>query len=160
MKIALLGYGKMGKEIEKISLERGHSISKIIDKEDLVDKLTNTDVAINFSTPDSAIKNIKLSLDSSVPIVSGTTGWLEHLPAVTELCKAQHTAFLYASNFSLGVNLFFELNKKLAKLMHTQPHYKAMIDEIHHTQKKDAPSGTAITTAEVVIQNSSHQEQK
>ena len=96
MKIALLGYGKMGKEIEKISLERGHSISKIIDKEDLVDKLTNTDVAINFSTPDSAIKNIKLSLDSSVPIVSGTTGWLENYNEIVKYSKKTNTSFMYS----------------------------------------------------------------
>ena len=142
MKIALLGYGKMGKEIEKISLERGHSISKIIDKEDLVDKLTNTDVAINFSTPDSAIKNIKLSLDSSVPIVSGTTGWLENYNEIVKYSKKTNTSFMYSSNFSLGVNLFFELNKKLATLVGNYKDYNINIEEVHHKQKLDKPSGT------------------
>jgi 4-hydroxy-tetrahydrodipicolinate reductase len=158
MKIALLGYGKMGKEIEKISLERGHSISKIIDKEDLVDKLTNTDVAINFSTPDSAIKNIKLSLDSSVPIVSGTTGWLENYNEIVKYSKKTNTSFMYSSNFSLGVNLFFELNKKLATLVGNYKDYNINIEEVHHKQKLDKPSGTAITLADQTIINSKYSE--
>jgi 4-hydroxy-tetrahydrodipicolinate reductase len=158
MKIALLGYGKMGREIEKISLERGHSISIIIDREDLVDKLINTDVAINFSTPDSAVNNIKLSLDSSIPIVSGTTGWLENYDDIVEHSKKTNTSFMYSSNYSLGVNLFFELNKKLATLVGNYKDYNINIEEIHHKQKLDKPSGTAITLADEIIVNSKYSE--
>ena len=158
MKIALLGYGKMGREIEKISLERGHSISIIIDREDLVDKLINTDVAINFSTPDSAVNNIKLSLDSSIPIVSGTTGWLENYDDIVEHSKKTNTSFMYSSNYSLGVNLFFELNKKLATLVGNYKDYNINIEETHHKQKLDKPSGTAITLADEIIVNSKYSE--
>ena len=158
MKIALLGYGKMGKEIEKISLDRGHSISTIIDKDDLVDKLTNCDVAINFSTPDSAINNIKLSLDSSVPIVSGTTGWLENYDDIVEYAKKTNTSFMYSSNYSLGVNLFFELNKKLSNLVSNYKDYNINIEEIHHKQKLDKPSGTAITLVNEIITKSKYSE--
>ena len=158
MKIALLGYGKMGREIEKISLERGHSISIIIDREDLVDKLINTDVAINFSTPDSAVNNIKLSLDSLIPIVSGTTGWLENYDDIVEHSKKTNTSFMYSSNYSLGVNLFFELNKKLATLVGNYKDYNINIEEIHHKQKLDKPSGTAINLADEIIVNSKYSE--
>lgn len=156
MKIALLGYGRMGKAIEKIAIDRGHVIVAKIDKDTGLEGLETADVAINFSIPDAAVGNISEALNRSVPVVCGTTGWLEKLEDIKQLCVEKNSAFLYASNFSLGVNLFFELNKKLAELMHTQPHYKAMIDEIHHTQKLDAPSGTAITLAEGLIENSTY----
>ena len=158
MKIALLGYGKMGKEIEKISLERGHSISIIVDKDDSISKLKNSDVAINFSTPDSAVNNIKLSLDSSVPVVSGTTGWLEYYNDIMEYSKKSNTSFMYSSNYSLGVNLFFELNKKLSNLLGKHKKYNIEIEEIHHKQKLDKPSGTAITLADEIILKSKYSE--
>ena len=158
MKIALLGYGKMGKEIEKISLERGHSISTIIDKNNSTDKLEDSDVAINFSTPDSAVTNIKLSLDSFVPIVSGTTGWLENYNNIVEYSKKTNTSFMYSSNYSLGVNLFFELNKKLSSLLGNYKDYNINIEEIHHKQKLDKPSGTAITLADEIIKKSKYSE--
>ena len=151
MKIALLGYGKMGKEIEKISIERGHSISVIIDKDDDVKSLIDSDVAINFSTPSPAVSSIKLALDSSVPIISGTTGWLEKYNEIVEYSKNTGTSFMYASNYSLGVNLFFELNKKLTSLLNKHDQYKIALQEIHHTEKIDKPSGTALTLAEDII---------
>ena len=117
MKVAILGYGKMGKEIEKISLFRGHEVIYKIDKESQVENIYNADVAINFSTPETAVQNITLGLKSSVPVVSGTTGWLSDLNKIKELSQEKNTSFLYSSNFSLGVNLFFELNKKLAEIM-------------------------------------------
>ena len=156
MKIALLGYGKMGKEIEKISIERGHSISVIIDKEDDVKSLIGSDVAINFSTPSSAVSNIKLSLDSSIPIISGTTGWLENYNEIVEYSKNTKTSFMYASNYSLGVNLFFELNKKLTSLLNKHDQYKIALQEIHHTEKIDKPSGTALTLAEDIIKGTDY----
>ena len=146
----------MGKEIEKISLERGHSISIIVDKDDSISKLKNSDVAINFSTPDSAVNNIKLSLDSSVPVVSGTTGWLEYYNDIMEYSKKSNTSFMYSSNYSLGVNLFFELNKVLAKIITPFEDYNVQIEETHHTQKQDAPSGTAITLAEGIADVSNY----
>ncbi|WBX74242.1 4-hydroxy-tetrahydrodipicolinate reductase [Tenacibaculum pacificus] len=153
MKIALLGYGKMGKEIEKISLQRGH---EIVIKDSGVEKydITDTDVAIDFSIPDVAFKNISLCLNNNVPVVSGTTGWLDKYDSAVELCNQNKGAFIYASNFSLGVNVFFELNKQLAKMMSTLDEYNISIEEIHHTQKLDAPSGTAITLAEGIIEHS------
>ncbi len=156
MKIALLGYGKMGKEIEKISIERGHTISLIKDKNDIIKSIDNTDVAINFSTPDSAIENIKLALNSSVPIICGTTGWLEDYDKILDFSKQTKTSFLYSSNYSLGVNLFFDLNKKLAKLISKHNDYTLKISETHHTEKLDKPSGTAITIAEDIINNSKY----
>ena len=158
MKIALLGYGKMGKEIEKISIERGHSISVIIDKEDDVKSLTDSDVAINFSTPSSAVSNIKLALDSSTPIISGTTGWLENYNEIVEYSKNTKTSFMYASNYSLGVNLFFELNKKLTSLLNKHDQYKIALQEIHHTEKIDKPSGTALTLAEDIIKGTDYKD--
>ena len=158
MKIALLGYGKMGKEIEKISIERGHSISVIIDKEDDVKSLTDSDVAINFSTPSSAVSNIKLALDSSTPIISGTTGWLENYNEIVEYSKNTKTSFMYASNYSLGVNLFFELNKKLTILLNKHDQYKIALQEIHHTEKIDKPSGTALTLAEDIIKGTDYKD--
>ena len=154
MKIALLGYGKMGKTIERIALERGHSIVAIIDKDTSDTDFSKADVAIDFSIPSEAFNNIKKSFDSNVPIVSGTTGWLEHYELAVKLCKEKDGAFIYASNFSLGVNLFFELNKKLASIISRIKEYDVSLEEIHHTQKLDAPSGTAITLAEGIIENS------
>ena len=158
MKIALLGYGKMGKEIEKISIERGHSISVIIDKEDDVKSLIGSDVAINFSTPSSAVSNIKLALDSSIPIISGTTGWLENYNEIVEYSKNTKTSFMYASNYSLGVNLFFELNKILTRLLNKHDQYKIALQEIHHTEKIDKPSGTALTLAEDIIKDTDYED--
>jgi 4-hydroxy-tetrahydrodipicolinate reductase len=152
MNVALVGYGKMGQIIEQKLLERGHKIvakfnSQGIDKI----KLAQADIAIEFSKPESAYQNLKTSLECNVPVVSGTTGWLEHYDEIAELSKSRKVGFLYASNFSLGVNLFFALNKKLAQLLALYPSYKASLTEIHHLQKLDAPSGTAITLAEQMI---------
>ena len=147
MKIALLGYGRMGQAIEKIAIDRGHTIVAKIDK-DNPDEAYEADVAINFSVPMAAYENITSAIDKKIPVVCGTTGWLDRLDEVETLCKQNEGAFLYASNFSLGVNLFFELNVKLADMMQKQPLYTASIEEIHHTQKLDKPSGTAITLAE------------
>ena len=154
MKIALLGYGKMGKTIERLAVERGHEIVlKISDDIEKAD-LQKADVAIDFSVPDAAFKNITTCFEKQVPVVSGTTGWLKQYDEAVEICNENEAAFIYASNFSLGVNLFFELNRNLAKLMRKFPEYKVAIEEIHHTQKLDAPSGTAITLAEQIMENS------
>lgn len=156
MKIALIGYGKMGKAIEEIALERGHTVPLKIDISNLSDftaaNLRNCDVAIEFTGPHSAVENISKCLDAGVPVVSGSTGWLEQWDTIKNKCETLKGSLLYASNFSVGVNIFFELNKKLAQLMSSQPSYKVTIEEIHHTQKKDAPSGTAITLAEQIIE--------
>lgn len=152
MKIALLGYGKMGKVIEKIAIQRGHKIILKIDKGDDNFDLSKADVAIDFSVPEAAVYNISMALQQQTPIVSGTTGWLKDFEKVKALCQANNGAFIYASNFSLGVNIFFELNRKLAKLMNSQSQYSVSMEEIHHTQKQDAPSGTAITLAEAIIE--------
>ncbi len=154
MKIALLGYGKMGKTIEKIATERGHTIVLKVDKDDTNYDLSQADVAIDFSIPTAAVNNISNCFDAGVPVVSGTTGWLDHYQEMVALCKEKKGAFIYASNYSLGVNLFFELNKKLAKMMNPVEGYSINMEEIHHTQKLDAPSGTAITLAEGIIDNS------
>ena len=153
MKIALLGYGRMGKEIEKIAVSRGHEIVIKKDQGDVVD-ITLADVAIDFSVPTSAFDNISLCLQNAVPVVSGTTGWLEKYEDAVELCNQNKGGFIYASNFSLGVNIFFEINKRLAKMMNQVSGYTTAIEEIHHTKKLDAPSGTAITLAEGIIDNS------
>lgn len=153
MKIALLGYGRMGKEIEKIAVSRGHEIVIKKDQGDVVD-ITLADVAIDFSVPTSAFDNISLCLQNAVPVVSGTTGWLEKYEDAVELCNQNKGGFIYASNFSLGVNIFFEINKHLAKMMDQVSDYTTAIEEIHHTKKLDAPSGTAITLAEGIIDNS------
>ncbi|PQB07618.1 4-hydroxy-tetrahydrodipicolinate reductase [Polaribacter filamentus] len=154
MKIALLGYGRMGKEIEKIAISRGH---EIVIKKDVDDEIeiTLADVAIDFSVPNSAFNNISNCLNNNVPVISGTTGWLENYKDAVALCKEKKGAFIYASNYSLGVNIFFELNKQLAKMMNTIEGYNISMEEIHHTLKLDAPSGTAITLAEGIIENSS-----
>lgn len=154
MKIALLGYGKMGKTIEKIALDRKHEIVLKIDKDEVDYDITKADVAIDFSIPSVAFQNISNCLQNNIPIVSGTTGWLEKYNDAVELCKKQNGAFIYASNFSLGVNIFFELNEYLAKMMKNLHQYQVSVEEIHHTQKLDAPSGTAITLAEGIIKNS------
>jgi len=151
MKIAIIGYGKMGKEIEKIAIERGHFISKVIDNSPTLFDLENADVAIEFSQPDCAFQNIKVCLDAGIPVLSGTTGWLGRKPDIEKYCTEKNGTFLYASNYSLGVNLFFELNKRLADLMKPFPTYKASMEEIHHTQKLDAPSGTAISLANDIL---------
>ena len=153
MKIALLGYGRMGKEIEKIALSRGHEIVIRKDVDDEID-ITLADVAIDFSVPHSAFNNIKNCIDNNVPVISGTTGWLEKYEEAVALCEEKNSAFIYASNYSLGVNIFFELNKQLAKMMHSLEDYNISMEEIHHTKKLDAPSGTAITLAEGIIENS------
>lgn len=162
MKIALLGYGKMGKTIEEIALQKGHTISLTIDLHNLPDltkdNLQKADVAIEFTTPENAMNNILQCFDAGLPVVSGTTGWLNNFDKVKEICLEENGSFLYASNFSIGVNIFFELNKKLAALMSKQD-YNIIIEETHHTQKKDAPSGTAITIAEQILKQSSHKKQ-
>ena len=154
MKIALLGYGRMGKEIEKIALSRGHEIVIRKDVDDIID-ITLADVAIDFSVPNSAFNNISNCLNNNVPVISGTTGWLEKYEDAIALCKEKKGAFIYASNYSLGVNIFFELNKQLAKMMKTIEGYNISMEEIHHTKKLDAPSGTAITLSEGIIENTS-----
>ncbi|MEO9967029.1 MAG: 4-hydroxy-tetrahydrodipicolinate reductase [Reichenbachiella sp.] len=156
MKVGLVGYGKMGQAIEKILLDKGHEISKIINI-DNIDEIgeirpSNTDVVIEFTTPDSALQNIKTCLGNKVPVVSGSTGWIDHYEEVVEHCNQNETAFFYASNYSLGVNIFFKLNEHLAKMMNGRGYDSSMV-EIHHTQKVDAPSGTAITLAEGLMAN-------
>ncbi|MBP6072782.1 MAG: 4-hydroxy-tetrahydrodipicolinate reductase [Flavobacterium sp.] len=151
MKIALLGYGKMGKVIERIALERGHEIVLKKTEENSFDGLLDADVAIDFSVPSAAVQNISECLHHNIPIVSGTTGWLEHYDDMTSLCTSKNGAFIYGSNFSLGVNLFFELNAHLAKIMSRFNQYEVSMEEIHHTQKLDKPSGTAITLAQNII---------
>jgi 4-hydroxy-tetrahydrodipicolinate reductase len=152
MKIALFGYGKMGKVIEQIAIQRGHDIILKIDKGDSDFDLSEVDVAIDFSVPEAAVQNITKAFEQQTPIISGTTGWLKDFEQVKALCKAKNGAFIYASNFSLGVNIFFELNKTLAKLMKSQSQYQVSMEETHHTQKQDAPSGTAITLAKAIIE--------
>ncbi|WP_353160469.1 4-hydroxy-tetrahydrodipicolinate reductase [Myroides odoratus] len=157
MNIALLGYGKMGKIIERIAIERGHSIVYIKQREQVTGSLEQADVAIDFSVPSIAVANIKEALAVQVPVVCGTTGWLEHYSEIVDFCKDKDSAFLYGSNFSLGVNIFFELNDYLAKMMRNFEQYGVSMQEIHHTQKLDAPSGTAITLAEGILANSSYE---
>jgi 4-hydroxy-tetrahydrodipicolinate reductase len=151
MKIALLGYGKMGKAIEKVALEKGHEIVTRKTSGDGYDGLENADVAIEFSVPVSAVVNITTCLNAGIPVISGTTGWLDDYEIMTQLAEEKNGAFIYGSNFSLGVNLFFELNEYLAKMMAKFPKYKISMEETHHTQKLDAPSGTAITLARDII---------
>jgi len=156
MKIALIGYGKMGKEIERIALDRGHEIGlKIdIDNQDqlTVENLQKCDVAIEFTIPASAIENYTLCFDAGIPVVSGTTGWLDRKDEVYENCRTKNGTFFYGSNFSVGVNLFFELNRRLAELMVSRDEYDVEMAEVHHTQKLDAPSGTAISLAEDIVE--------
>ena len=156
MKIALLGYGKMGQVIERIAKERGHEIILKKSRNATFDGLQNADVAIDFSIPNAALDNISTCYENGIPVISGTTGWLEHYPKMVQLCEEKQGAFIYASNFSLGVNIFFELNTHLAKIMSQFNQYSTSIEEIHHVQKLDAPSGTAITLAESIINNSDY----
>lgn len=156
MKIALLGYGKMGKVIERIALERGHEIVLKKDQNNTFEGLSIADVAIDFSVPDSAVANISECLNNGIPVISGTTGWLADYPKMVQLCEEKNGSFIYASNFSLGVNVFFELNEYLAKMMANLKQYNVSMEEIHHTQKLDAPSGTAITLAEGVIKHTDY----
>lgn len=153
MKILLIGHGKMGKAIEEFAIQRGHSLVATVDLNDtLMPTLAEqADVAIEFTHPDAAFDNIKFCLEHHLPILSGTTGWLDKMPEIEKICKENNGTFLYASNFSIGVNLFFKLNKFLAKLMSPQSQYNPSMIEVHHTHKKDAPSGTAITLAEGII---------
>jgi len=155
MKIALIGYGKMGQIIERIALERGHEIALKIDahNRELLTKeqLQQVDTAIEFTTPHAALDNVSTCFEAGVPVVCGTTGWNNELALARERCLAGHTAFLQTSNFSVGVNIFFAINKRLASLMNQQPTYSVAVEEIHHTQKKDSPSGTAISIAEQII---------
>ena len=154
MKIALFGYGKMGKIIENIAINRGHNIVAKFDAVLKEGSLTDADVAIDFSLPSVAFDNIKKCFNNNIPIVSGTTGWVDKLDEANALCKAKDAAFIYASNFSLGVNLFFELNAHLAQIMNKFKSYQISLEEIHHSQKLDAPSGTAISLAEDIIKRS------
>jgi 4-hydroxy-tetrahydrodipicolinate reductase len=157
MNIALIGYGKMGHEIEKIAISRGHTIVSIIDVSNAADfdspAFKSADVAIEFSTPESAISNYHKCFAAHVPVVAGTTGWLEHMDEVKKACSDDNQTFFYASNYSLGVNIFFVLNKYLAKIMNQYSDYEVKMEEIHHIHKLDAPSGTAITLAEGIIEN-------
>lgn len=153
MNIALFGYGKMGKAIENIALQRNHNIVLKINSKTEKYNLKNVDIAIDFSTPNKAFKNIYNCLENNIPIISGTTGWLDKYDEIKSFCKKNNGSFIYASNFSLGVNLFFELNQKLANIMKNQSDYKVDIEEIHHTQKLDAPSGTAISIAKPILEN-------
>lgn len=154
MKIAILGYGQMGKTIEKLALEAGHKIVYKTSEPIDIPALKKADVAIEFSISDAAFENISTCFKEDVPVVSGTTGWLDDFQNATKLCKDLDGSFLYASNFSVGVNLFFELNRKLAQMMKNQKDYNLQIEEIHHTKKRDAPSGTAISLAEDIIKES------
>jgi 4-hydroxy-tetrahydrodipicolinate reductase len=156
MKIALLGYGKMGRVIEKIALERGHSIVLKKTSTDSFEGLKKADVAIDFSVPNSAVTHISECLNNNIPVISGTTGWLDNYEKMVELCEINKGSFIYSSNFSLGVNVFFELNDYLAKMMHNLKQYNVSMEEIHHTQKLDAPSGTAISLVKGVIDNSDY----
>ncbi len=163
MNIALIGYGKMGKAVEKIALERGHTIFLKIDVDTIQDftkeNLRRCDAAIEFTGPHSAAKNIITCLGADIPVVSGSTGWLGHWSDVAKKCEEKNGAMIYASNYSVGVNIFFELNKKLAQLMDQHTSYDVTMEEIHHTEKKDAPSGTAITLGEQIIENLSRKKQ-
>lgn len=153
MKIALLGYGKMGKVIERIALERGHAIILKKTSKDTFEGLEQADIAIDFSVPSSAVAHITECLNRNIPVISGTTGWLEDYEKIVTLCNEKKGSFIYGSNFSLGVNIFFELNEYLAKMMHNLKQYNVSMEEIHHTQKLDAPSGTAISLANGIIKN-------
>jgi len=154
LKIALVGYGKMGKMIEQMALGRGHTIVAKIDEQSGIsdwDAVNEADVAIEFTRPDSAVSNIRKCFDRNVPVVVGTTGWYEALPEMKDLCARTGQSLFTASNFSIGVNLFFYINSMLAKAMEQMPEYNVRIEEVHHTQKLDAPSGTAITIAEGIL---------
>jgi 4-hydroxy-tetrahydrodipicolinate reductase len=154
MNIAILGYGKMGKTIEHIATRKGHRIVYKSSSTSTEGNLADAEVALEFSIPKTAVANITLCLENNIPIVSGTTGWLDHYSDLLKICEHRNGSFIYASNFSIGVNLFFSLNEYLAQLMKPRKEYNVAIEEIHHTQKKDAPSGTAITIAEGILKYS------
>ena len=157
MKIALVGYGKMGKIIDEIATKRGHEVVARLNETPTKENLNNPDVVIEFSSPESAFGNIKFCLENKIPVVAGTTGWLEKKPEVEKIALENETGFLYGSNFSLGVNLFFALNEKLAEMMAPfQNDYSCQLEEIHHIHKKDAPSGTAISIAEGIFKHSDY----
>jgi 4-hydroxy-tetrahydrodipicolinate reductase len=151
MKLALLGFGKMGKTIEKLALEKGHTVVYKSTSSSLEGSLTEADVAIEFSNPDVAVSNLTKCFENNIPVVCGTTGWLAHYDEMIKLCKKRNGSFIYASNFSVGVNLFFKLNAQLAQLMEPWEAYDVDVEEIHHKEKKDAPSGTAITLAQGIL---------
>jgi 4-hydroxy-tetrahydrodipicolinate reductase len=157
MKIALIGYGKMGKIIEEIAIQRGHNVVLKIDEFNIADftkeNINKANVAIEFTGPHSAYENVKKALEFGVPVVCGSTGWLDKMDTIKKLCHEKKGSFIYASNFSVGVNIFFEVNKKLASLIAAHKDYEVQLTEVHHTTKKDAPSGTAITLAEQVLEN-------
>ncbi len=157
MKIALVGYGKMGKIIDEISQSRGHEVVARLKETPTKESLNDADVVIEFSNPEAAFENIKVCLENKIPVICGTTGWLDKKPEIERIAAEQNSAFLYGSNFSLGVNLFFALNEKLAKLMNNVDEYQCQLEEIHHIHKKDAPSGTAISIAEGIIENSKYE---
>lgn len=156
MNVALIGYGKMGKEIEQILLERNHQVILKTNNTPQPNQLKEVDVAIEFSQPESAYNNLQVLLSNQIPSICGTTAWLKDYHRIVTLTKEQNTAFLYASNFSLGVNIFFEINQKLAQLMSQHPSYQVSLEEVHHTQKLDAPSGTAVSLAEGIMQNTQY----
>lgn len=160
MKIALIGYGKMGKTIEEIALKKGHEIVLKINSQNqhefTITNLQKADVCIEFSAPHLAFQNVSICLQAGIPTVCGTTAWLENLEQAKQICLQHDTAFLFASNFSIGVNLFFQINEYVAQLMKDYPSYHVHMEEIHHTQKKDAPSGTAVTLAEGILKHYTH----
>lgn len=155
MNIALIGFGKMGKTIHGLGERQGHSFPLIIDLENREalqsDEFRNVDVAIEFTTPDSAVDNIITCFNQAIPVVSGTTGWNERLQEVEQYCRKANGGLFHASNFSIGVNILFAMNRKLAKMMNNHPQYKISVEEVHHVHKLDAPSGTAITLADQII---------
>ncbi len=157
MKIALIGYGKMGKAIEEIALQKDHEIVLKINSQNAADftskNIAKADVSIEFSNPESAFQNIRKCLEAGIPTISGSTGWLQQLNEAKAICKKNNTAFLYASNFSIGVNLFFQINELVAQILKSHPEYEVSMEEIHHTAKKDAPSGTAVTLAEGILKH-------
>lgn len=157
MKIALIGYGKMGQAIEELAIAKGHEISLRINDENLheftTERIQQVDVCIEFSTPHTAFENVKKCLEAGVATVCGSTAWLDHLPEAKVICEKHDAAFLYASNFSVGVNLFFKINELVASMMKSHPEYNVSMEEIHHTQKKDSPSGTAVTLAEGIMKH-------
>lgn len=155
MKTAIVGYGKMGRIIADIAAKRGHEIVATLNETPTLENLNNPNVVIEFSNPEVAFNNIKICLENKIPVICGTTGWLDRKPEIEKIALENGTAFLYGSNFSLGVNLFFALNEKLADLMKNFSEYQVQLEEIHHTHKKDAPSGTAISLAEGIIKNDS-----
>ncbi|MDR2692540.1 MAG: 4-hydroxy-tetrahydrodipicolinate reductase [Dysgonamonadaceae bacterium] len=163
MKIALIGYGKMGREIEQTALERMHEIVSIIDVSNPEDfdspQFLSAEAAIEFSLPQSAFGNYQKCFERNIPVVTGTTGWLNRLNEVKKICETGHKTFFYASNFSIGVNIFFAVNRYLAKLMNNFPNYDVRMEEIHHIHKLDAPSGTGITLAEDILENINRKKQ-